>query len=134
MSNRKKIPASGAYKFFSKWFTGPLKDKTTNYYDVLHRAYNKAVGDLVQDYLAKAGKESIKDLSKNEIRQLAREIMKSQSPGIQKFLTRLGSEATGILNSLIDTLDVSVVVTVGLEQTMNISKCGRVDCGGHEIY
>ena len=133
MSNWRKIPDSDAYKFFSKWFTGPLKDRTANYYDALHRAYNKAIGDLVNDFLKNAGKESLKDLSKEEIKQLARQIMNSKAPGVQNFLTRLGSEATATLNGLIDMLDVSVVVTVGLEQTTNLTKCGQVDCGGHEL-
>jgi RHS repeat-associated protein len=134
MSNWRKIPDSDAYRFFRKWCTGPLKDKAANYYDALHRAYNKAVGDLVNEFLKNAGKESLKDLSKEEIKQLARAIMNSKAPGIQNFLTRLGSGANTVLNGLIDTLDVSVVVTVGLEQQSNLVKCGQIDCGGHQVY
>ena len=81
-----------------------------------------------------AGKESLKDLSKAEIRQLAREIMKSSAPGVRKFLARLGPRATATLNGLIDTIDIGVVLTVGVEQTTNLMKCAQIDCGGHEVY
>ena len=98
LSNWRKIPkGTDASKFFSKWFTGPLKDRTANYYDTLHRAYNQAVARLAGDYLRSIGKNSLSELTKEEAKQLARQILDSNAPGIRDFLVRLGNGATSIL-------------------------------------
>ena len=101
-----------AYKFFSKWRTGPLPDPRVNLYDQLHRQYNKEVGKLVEDYLKKLGKSEVKELTEEEARQLARQITSSESPGIQAFLQRLGASAVSTLNGLIDRIEVNIVPPV----------------------
>jgi hypothetical protein len=103
---------SDAFKFFSRWRTGPLPNPDANLYDQLHRQYNKEAEKLIEDFLKKVGKSEVKDLSKEEIRQLARQITESESPGIRAFLQRLGSSAVSTLNGLIDSIEISIVPLV----------------------
>jgi RHS repeat-associated protein len=108
----KLLQNTDAYKFFSRWRTGPLENPEANLYDQLHRQYNKEVEKIVEDYLKKVGKSAVKDLTQEESKQLARQITSSESPGIQTFLQRLGSSAISTLNGLIDRIEISIVPPV----------------------
>jgi RHS repeat-associated protein len=125
----KLLQNSDAYKFFSRWRTGPLPNPDANLYDQLHRQYNKEVEKLVEDFLKKVGKGEIKDLSKEEIRQLARQITDSESPGIRTFLQRLGASAATTLKSLIDRLEISIVPPVPKVLIQKIL-CDNGGCSG----
>jgi len=130
-----KIPDSPAFRFFSRWFTGPLQNPQANYYDALHRLLNGAARKTVNDYLQTVGKQGIGDLTKEEVKQLAKQLLDSKAPGVQDFMTRLerlNPGATGTLRGLIDSIDIGsglVFMVPGQEQLLNIRNCGLPTCG-----
>lgn len=127
---------SEAYRFFSRWVSGPLLDRTANYYDKLHRAYNVAVQDEVNLYLQTIGKNSLDELTGAEVRTLAMRILRSNSSGITQFLTRLKNTTPRSVSNLeeligtgVDSID-SLLVIFDPRAIMNIQRCGQVACAG----
>jgi RHS repeat-associated protein len=123
-----------AYKFFRMWNTGKLPDPSVNYYDWLHRMYNEEVNEIVKKFLESKDKSELGELSKEECKQLARQILNSESPGISKFLTRLDASYTGAtaaLAALIDGTEVMVVMPIGTKSQFSGTTCDGADCQGN---
>jgi RHS repeat-associated protein len=137
LSEWRKIPGdSAAYRFFSRWYTGPLKDNTANYYDKLHRSLNSSLRRMVDDFLQETGKKSLSELGKEEIKALARRVLASNEPGVRDFLNRLeglNPGSVGTLFGLIDTIDFGsgfVFLVPGQQILMDLRQCGHSPCGG----
>lgn len=82
--------------------SGPLADKTRNYYDALHRAYNDRVRTIIQQYLRDTGK-SKKELSTSDIKAI---IQKTKDAGgdIEKFNDRLNADENPALRNMDEAL------------------------------
>ena len=126
---------TAAYRFFSKWYTGPLQNPQANYYDALHRALNGATRDIVREFLQSVGKTSLGQLSKEEVKLLARQLLDSKVPGVQEFLTRLERLNPGSVEALAGRINNIKFGTdfffsvPGQQQLMNYQTCGRSSCG-----
>lgn len=125
----KLLRDTDAFKFFSRWRTGPLPNPDSNLYDQLHRQYNKEVEKVIEDYLKQSGKTEVKQLTKEEIKQLAQKIMDSRSPGIRTFFERLGASATSALEELINKIEINIVPPVPKILMQDII-CQTGGCGG----
>ena len=68
--------------------TGPLNDPKSNRYDRLHRQYNKAVEDAVNEYL-KRNNISSEQMSPGQAKSFVEEIKASREPRILQFRTRM---------------------------------------------
>lgn len=136
-----KIPDSPAFRFFSRWFTGPLQNPQANYYDALHRELNVAAREIADDFLRQVGKNSLAELTKTEVKQLAQQLLDSNAPGVQNFMTRLeqlNPGATGTPSGLIDSIDFGgafMFLVPGQQQLMNQYTCGASTCGSSgQVY
>jgi hypothetical protein len=82
------------------------------------------------------GKTSLSQLTKEEVKLLARQLLDSNAPGVQQFMTRLerlNPGSVGRLGSLINSIDIGsgfVFLVPGQQQLMNYQTCGRSACGG----
>jgi len=74
-------------KFSDEITTGPLADRTVNYFDALHRGYNEQVEDIILQYMKDTGK-TVEDLSTSDIKAIVQR-MKDAGGAIEEFNTRL---------------------------------------------
>ena len=84
--------ASDAFRLFNNWVTGPLSDKTANYYNGLHRAASAQIREMIEDYLTEHGRANLAQLSKDELKELAQEIVDATKDAS----TRLGQFYRGL--------------------------------------
>ncbi|HKV91803.1 MAG TPA: hypothetical protein VJW20_04565 [Candidatus Angelobacter sp.] len=71
----------------------------------------------------------MKQLTKEEIKQLAQKIMDSRSPGVRTFFERLGAPATSALEELINKIEINIVPPVPKILMQDIL-CKTGGCGG----
>ena len=121
------------YEFFSKWYTGPLNDNRANYYDRLHRELNAANRRIVQEYLRRINRP-IGNLTRQEVKALARRLLNSNDPAVRQFLARLeqmNPGAVGALRSIITNFRGAgfLFIVPGQQALFNIRACGGTVCG-----
>jgi RHS repeat-associated protein len=86
----KTLPeGSFARRFASRWFTGRLRDPRVNYYDMLHRQYNRHIQELIDDYQIRTGK-AMKDWDAGDFEAFVNDI-KGAGGDTREFLARLYS-------------------------------------------
>lgn len=73
---------------FESATTGQLNDPSSNYYDDLHRDYNKAVEERLDKFLEE-NKIRGRDMTPDQARSFAKEVEKSSDPRIRRFNMRL---------------------------------------------
>src|SRR2546421_12159445 len=89
-----------------------------------------AARDIVNKFLQQAGKNGLGELTKTEVKQLAQQLLDSNAPGVQNFMTRLeqlNPGATGTLRGLINSIDFGsgfVFMVPGQQQLLNFQTCG----------
>jgi RHS repeat-associated protein len=99
-------PASYARQLAEKFTSGPLVDKSKNFNDALHRAYNSQTAKIIENYLEKNGK-SAEQLTKEDFKEIAEEI-KAAGGAIEEFSNRLASDASSELRDIDEGLQNAV--------------------------
>ncbi|HZL26958.1 MAG TPA: RHS repeat-associated core domain-containing protein [Acidobacteriaceae bacterium] len=89
-------------RFSNSITSGPLVDKTKNYYDALHRAYNDRVRAIIQQYLRDTGK-NMKQLSTSDIKAIVQK-MKAAGGEIEEFNNRLNADESPTLRNMDEAL------------------------------
>jgi hypothetical protein len=123
------------YQFFNRWVTGALLDISRHRgFSTLHRAYNAAVGELIDDFLANNRVGSLGQLSIAQARELATRILDSANPAIRGFLvqlgvTRTGETAIGVLRGLINRIGTPLLPLV-IIGGQDVVICGYAGCLG----
>ena len=84
----KNLPLDSPGRVLLKWVSGPLKDKSVNYFDELHRAYNEQVKEMIEQFLEKQGKAELKDLTKEQLKELGDQMTKAGGK-IAEFYERM---------------------------------------------
>ena len=113
------MKASLAFKFFDQWTTGKLMNPKVNGFDYLHRAYNPAIRELVAAFLLLKGK-TMAQLTRAEIRELAKWIMESSDMAIRGFLNRLGQNTAGeqaidVLINKINSIKFMPIIMINID-------------------
>lgn len=81
-------------RFSNNITSSSLADKTVNYYDKFHRAYNDRVAKVFAQYLQDTGK-NIKHLTTSDIKAIVQR-MKNAGGEIEDFNTRLTTANPGV--------------------------------------
>ena len=122
-------PSSYAYRVANKATTGPLPDKTANYNDTLQRLNNKAVEDIVEEYLSTTGKK-VTDLTADDLKAVGDEI-KAAGGKIAEFNARLESTNPGV-RTVEDAIEHAVQVVgespVGQFVEETVDECASGGC------
>jgi RHS repeat-associated protein len=81
-------------QFSNNITSGSLTDRTVNYFDSLHRAYNARVANVISQYLEETGK-NVRQLSTSDIKAIVQR-MKNAGGAIEDFNTRLETANPGV--------------------------------------
>ena len=73
---------------FENATTGQLNDPSSNYFDELHRDYNKAVEERLDDFLERNGIRG-SEMTPDQARSFTKEVERSSDPRIRRFNMRL---------------------------------------------
>lgn len=87
-SNDKYDFSPETMKVFETETTGHLKDRTSNRYDDMHRKYNKAVGEKLDQFLEKNNITS-REMTPDQAKSFAEGIKKSSDPRIRQLNQRI---------------------------------------------
>jgi RHS repeat-associated protein len=93
------------YKLLKNFTSGKLEIPKVNYFDKLHRAYNKAIQRLIERYEARTGR-ALRDFQEGDFRAVTEEI-KGAGGDTEAFLTRL-SDANPEARTLIEGLENAI--------------------------
>jgi RHS repeat-associated protein len=99
-------PASYARQLAEKFTSGPLADKSKNFNDTLHRAYNAQTAKIIENYLEKTGKNA-EELTKEDFKEIVQE-MKAAGGAIEEFSGRLESDVSSELRDIDEGLQAAV--------------------------
>jgi RHS repeat-associated protein len=104
-----------AYRFFSKWRTGPLEDPSKHGWKEGHPEYNETGEELRDDYLKQLEKSAPGEMTHEESQEMARRII--DKPEMRQYIeglgnTQKGESALDALIRLITEIDPIVLIPV----------------------